>query len=149
MVHFRSLRQERWDHLKSCRILNCNTRRKWKKNQKLEDILVTSCFRSTMCISILLCSSSMDVESESYRAWTQDDTVNKPLTNTRYTSNLAVGSYLSFLRLFAADVSEALDLGLQLLRLSWDVVDFLGHLLTLVMDLVTLPGAKFNIFNTM
>lgn len=53
----------------------------------------------------------------------------------------AVGrqSYLRSLRLFAADVSQTLDLGLQLLRLPGDLLDPLSHLLTLLMDLVTLP----------
>lgn len=48
-------------------------------------------------------------------------------------------SYLRSLRLFAAHVSQALDLGLQLLRLTGDLLDSLSHLLTLLMDLVTLP----------
>lgn len=48
-------------------------------------------------------------------------------------------SYLRSLRLFAADVSQTLDLGLQLLRLRGDLLDSLSHLLTLLMDLVTLP----------
>lgn len=50
--------------------------------------------------------------------------------------------YLSFLRLLAADVSQTLDLGLQLLRLSGDLLDFVGHLLTFLMDLVALPGQQ-------
>ena len=54
-------------------------------------------------------------------------------------------SYLSFLRLFATDVSQALDLGLQLLRLSGNLLDFVGHLFTLLMDLVTLPGKQFKL----
>lgn len=48
-------------------------------------------------------------------------------------------SYLRSLCLFAADVSQTLDLGLQLLRLSGDLLDPLSHLLTLLVDLVTLP----------
>lgn len=53
-------------------------------------------------------------------------------------------SYLSFLFLFAADVSQALDLGLQLLRLPGDLLDFVSHLLTLMLDLVALPGEQFG-----
>lgn len=53
-------------------------------------------------------------------------------------------SYLSSLSLFAAHISQTLDLGLQLLRLTGDLLDFLGHFLTLLMDLVTLPGEQFK-----
>ena len=54
-------------------------------------------------------------------------------------------SYLSFLRLFAAHVSQALDLGLQLLRLSGDLLDLFSHLLALLGNLVTLPGEQFSL----
>lgn len=47
--------------------------------------------------------------------------------------------YLCSLCLLAADVSQTLDLGLQLLRLTADLLDPLSHLLALLMDLVTLP----------
>lgn len=53
-------------------------------------------------------------------------------------------SYLRSLRLFAADASQALDLGLQLLRLIGDLLDPFNHLLTLLVDLVTLPGEQFK-----
>lgn len=53
--------------------------------------------------------------------------------------------YLSLLRLFAADVPQALDLGLQLLRLSGDLLDFVSHVLALLIDLVTLPGKQINV----
>lgn len=55
---------------------------------------------------------------------------------------MADKSYLRSLRLFAADVSEALDLGLELLCLTRDLLDSLGNLLTLLMDLVTVPVEK-------
>lgn len=51
-------------------------------------------------------------------------------------------SYLRSLRLLAADVSEALGLGLQLLGLRRDVLDPLSHLLTLLVDMVTLPAKR-------
>lgn len=53
--------------------------------------------------------------------------------------------YLSLLRLFAAHVSQALNAGLQLLRLSGDLLDFVGHLLALLLDLVALPAEKVQV----
>lgn len=56
--------------------------------------------------------------------------------------------YLSLLCLFAAHVSQALNAGLQLLCLSGDLLDFVSHLLTLLVDLVTLPAEKLSlVFN--
>lgn len=56
--------------------------------------------------------------------------------------------YLSLLGLFAAHVSQALNAGLQLLRLSGDLLDFVSHVLTLLVDLVTLPAEKLSlVFN--
>lgn len=55
-------------------------------------------------------------------------------------------SYLRSLRFFATDISQALDLGLELLCLTGDVLDPLSHLFTLVVDLVTLSERAVQIW---
>lgn len=50
-----------------------------------------------------------------------------------------VSTYLSLRCLIAADLSHGLDLGLQLLGLPVDLLYFLSHFFTFLMDLVTLP----------
>lgn len=105
-------------------------------------MLVAFSFSSAMCTSILLCSSSMEVDSVSYSACVQ--------TRQPGTVKVLIGwrfliTHLSFLRLLAAHVSQALHLGLELLRFSGYLLDFVCHLLALLVDLVALPGEHFRL----
>ncbi|TNN79624.1 hypothetical protein EYF80_010206 [Liparis tanakae] len=97
-----------------------------------------------MCVSILSCSSSIEADSVSYRAWTQcvgrgvsPQTADQQ--QQQQITPVAEHTHLGFGRLLAAHVPQALDVGLQLLRLSGDLLDPVGHLFA---PLLSLPSRR-------